>query len=148
MRKPTAKKGWCLASDCEEDQRLYYVLAIASFFMYIRSFKCYSNSRKQCVGLEPLRRRYQDRIKHGRHLLGEMCLRENEKRGEDKRAYLPLSEGEKEAKMVGLTPLNCGTVVRKVWNVGRVLASNLLIKGDSCLPCLVLDLHQPRLGLP
>ena len=74
-----------------------------------------------------------------------MCLRENEKRGEDKRAYLTLSEGEKEAKMVGLTPLNCSMVVRKVWKVGRVLVSNLLIKGDSRLPCLVLDLRRPSL---
>ena len=146
MRKPTAKKGWCLASEYEEDQKLYYVLTIASFFVYIRSFKCHSNSMKQCVGLEPPRRRYQDKIKHARHLLGEMCLRENEKRGEGKRAYLTLSKGEKKAKMVRLTPLNCSTVVRKVQKVGRVLVSNLLIKGDSCLPCLVLDLRQPHVG--
>ena len=145
MRKPTAKKGWCLASEYEEDQKLYYVLPIASFFVYIRSFRCHGNSMKQCVGLEPPRRS-QDKIKHGRHLLGEMCLRENEKRGEGKRAYLTLSKGEKKAKMVRLTSLNCSTVVRKVWKVGRVLVSNLLIKGDSCLSCLVLDLRQPHLG--
>ena len=117
MRKPTAKKGWCLASEYEEDQKLYYVLPIASFFVYIRSFRRHSNSMKQCVGLEPPRRS-QDKIKHGRHLLGEMCLRENEKRGEGKRAYLTLSKGEKKAKMVRLTSLNCSTVVRKVWKVG------------------------------
>lgn len=29
MGKPTAKKGWCLASEYEED-KLYYVLTIAS----------------------------------------------------------------------------------------------------------------------
>ena len=48
--------------------------------------------------------------------------------------------------MVGVTPLNCSTDVRRVWKVGRVLVPNLVIKGDSCLPCLVLDLCQPRLG--
>lgn len=29
MGKPTAKKGWCLASEYEEDKKLHYVLTIA-----------------------------------------------------------------------------------------------------------------------
>ena len=105
---------------------------------------------KLCVSSEPPRRRYQDRIKHGRHLLGEISVTENEKGISGGWESTSDTEWRREGRKdwLGQSTLDCSAALGRVWKVCRgVPVPNLPIKGDPHLPRLAFDLHQPCLAV-